>query len=171
VTSWRELERLDPELAAAGRPLLLNCAATWGVALLGTTRRDGAPRISPLCIYIVEERLLITVDGWKKRDLERDRRYSLHTYWTDGQDEFSVSGVASEPMTGDVLAALVTAEPRLGWSSIVRELDVSSAHSVIYRNFPGPGMYAEVSAWNTGTPTRRWVRDEPTPEETTTATV
>jgi hypothetical protein len=170
MTTWHVLADADRDLAAAGRKLLLNCAPTWGVALLGTTRSTGAPRISPLCIYITDDRLLVTIDGWKEKDLQRDPRYSLHTYWSDGQDEFAVDGRASDPLGGDDLALLVALEPRLQWSPIVRELTISSAHSVIYRNFPGPGMVAEVSVWTPGAETRRWVRDEPTPEDTITAT-
>ena len=140
MTSWRALRGIDPDLAEAGRKLLLNCAPTWGVALVGTLRPSGAPRISPLCIYIVDDRLVVTIDGWKEKDLARDPRYSLHTYWSDGQDEFAVAGTTSDPLHGADLEHLVDIEPRLRWSPIVRELDLESAHTVIYRNFPGPGM-------------------------------
>ena len=43
--------------------LLLNCGPAWGIALLGTVRADGSPRIGPLCVYILDERLYITVEG------------------------------------------------------------------------------------------------------------
>ena len=170
MTTWRELTNIDPGLAASGRPLLLNCAATWGVALLGTTRSSGAPRISPLCVYILDERLLVTTEGWKEKELARDNRYFLHTYWTEGQDEFAVAGEASQPLRGDDLASLIAVEPRLSWSPTVRELDLMSAHAVIYKNFPGPDTFAEVASWRPGMPTRRWVRDESPPETPSTPT-
>ena len=161
VATWTDLENAEPELASFGRQSLINCADGWGIALLGTTKRDGSPRISPLCVYLVDNTLLATVEGLKSHDLDRDPRYFLHSYWGDGQDEFAVEGEASDPITGDELRDLVQLEPRLKWCP-VRALAISSAHSVIYRNFPTSDMYAEVTIWNPSQGTRRWTRDEST---------
>jgi len=51
------------------------------VALLGTLRRDGSPRISPIEPYLVEGQLLIGAMAWSQRaaDLRRDPRYVLHS--------------------------------------------------------------------------------------------
>jgi hypothetical protein len=160
--TWAQLERDEPDLAAAGRTLLLNCAPTWGIALLGTTAADGSPLIGPLCVYVVDDRLVVTIEGKKERDLQRDRRYFLHSYWGDGQDEFGVAGEASDPLAPDDHARLVTIEPRLAYSPL-RELGIAKAHAVLYREFPTPQMYADVTVWQPDQPTRRWRRDDPPP--------
>jgi hypothetical protein len=51
------------------------------VALLGTLRRDGSPRISPVEPYLWEGQLLIGAMAWspKAADLRRDLRYVLHS--------------------------------------------------------------------------------------------
>ena len=75
--SWRDMELGAPELARLGVARL----ATAHVALLGTLRRDGSPRISPIEPYLAEGQLLIGAMTWtgKASDLRRDPRYVLHS--------------------------------------------------------------------------------------------
>ena len=86
-----------PELARLGMARL-NSAH---VALLGTLRRDGSPRISPIEPHIAEGQLLIGAMAWsaKASDLRRDPRYALHSVVT-GPDteegELKLSGPAVE---------------------------------------------------------------------------
>jgi hypothetical protein len=78
--SWRDVELGAPELARLGLARL-NSAR---VALLGTLRRDGFPRISPIESYIADGQLLIGAMAWsaKASDLRRDPRYALHSVVT-----------------------------------------------------------------------------------------
>jgi hypothetical protein len=165
MRSWTEVATEAADLASSGRKLLLNCAPAWGIALLGTIRADGSPRIGPLCVYILDGRLYITVEGQKERDLQRDPRYFLHSYWGDGQDEFAVAGEAGSPLDEEARTRLTGLEPRVRHSPMIRELGIDSAHAVTYQNFPGPDMYAEVVAWREGGATRRWNRADPPPPE------
>jgi hypothetical protein len=66
-----------PELARLGLVRL----ASARVALLGTLRRDGSPRISPIEPCIGQGQLLIGAMAWsaKASDLRRDPRYVLHS--------------------------------------------------------------------------------------------
>jgi hypothetical protein len=169
MRSWTEVAADAGDLADAGRKLLLNCTPAWGIALLGTLRADGSPRIGPLCVYILDGGLYITVEGQKERDLQRDPRYFLHSYWGEGQDEFAVAGEAGSPLDERKRARLIELEPRTQHSPVIRELRIDSAHAVTYRNFPHPEMYAEVVAWRDGEGTRRWNRADPPPPEDTTA--
>jgi Pyridoxamine 5'-phosphate oxidase len=75
--TWRDLEDGAPELAALARRRL----EAAGVALLGTIRRDGSPRISPIEPFFVEHELLLGVGARteKARDLRRDPRCVLHS--------------------------------------------------------------------------------------------
>jgi hypothetical protein len=165
MATWADLEAVADDLASAGRKLLINCAPEWGIALLGTTRRDGAPRIGPLCIYLLGGRLYVTVEGSKENDLRRDPRYFLHSYWGDDQDEFAMSGEVRDPAEGRERERLVELAPRSRHSPVIRELDIASAYAVTYRNFPTPEMYAEVVSWRAGGVPRRWKRIDGAPPE------
>jgi hypothetical protein len=69
--------------------------------LLGTLRRSGAPRISPIEPYFVEGQLLVGVMTWSQKadDLRRDPRYVLHsavTHPDSGEGECKLSGQGVE---------------------------------------------------------------------------
>jgi len=97
LASWRDVELGAPELARLGTARLDSAR----VALLGTLRRDGSPRISPIEPCIAEGQLLIGAMTWsaKAGDLRRDPRYALHSAVTgpdSGQGELKLSGPAME---------------------------------------------------------------------------
>jgi hypothetical protein len=75
--TWSEFATAAPELAGRARALL----AGPRVALLGTIRGDGSPRISPIEPYFVEGHLILGVmaRSAKARDLEHDPRCVLHS--------------------------------------------------------------------------------------------
>ena len=71
------------------------------VALLGTLRRDGSPRISPIEPYLAGGQLLIGAMAWSQKvaDLRRDPRYVLHSAVTgpdSGEGELKLYGQAAE---------------------------------------------------------------------------
>lgn len=104
LPSWRDVELGAPEIAQLGMARL-NSAR---VALLGTLRRDGSPRISPIEPYVVQGQLLIGAMAWsaKTSDLRRDPRYVLHSAVTgpdSGEGELKLYGSAVE--TGQDLRA------------------------------------------------------------------
>jgi Pyridoxamine 5'-phosphate oxidase len=75
--TWRYLEAEAPELARLGAERF----EAAGVALLGTLRRNGAPRISPVEPFLAAGHLLFGVMAWsgKARDLARDPRCVVHS--------------------------------------------------------------------------------------------
>ena len=97
LASWRDVELGAPELARPGMARLTSAR----VALLGTLRRDGSPRISPIEPYIAEGQLLIGAIAWsaKAADLRRDPRYVLHSVVTGpdtGEGELKLHGSATD---------------------------------------------------------------------------
>jgi pyridoxamine 5'-phosphate oxidase-like protein len=95
MNTWSDLESRAPALAEAGRKLLYQFGP--GLAFLATVRKDGAPRLHPICPTIVDGRLyaLILPSSPKCGDLKRDGRYALHTFPPkDQDDEFLVMGRA-----------------------------------------------------------------------------
>src|SRR3989454_12809196 len=96
MVTWRDFAAAEPELAAVGRSLLFQFGV--GLAFLATVRKDGAPRLHPLCPVLSNDRLfvLITPTSPKRYDLLRDGRYALQTFPQPkpGSDEFYITGKA-----------------------------------------------------------------------------
>src|SRR5262249_55342210 len=104
MVTWKEFEAAAPELARAGRSLLNQFGV--GLAFLATVRKDGAPRLHPVCPVLSDDRLfvLITPASPKRHDLLRDGRYALQTFPQPkpGSDEFYITGkavVVDDPAT------------------------------------------------------------------------
>jgi hypothetical protein len=97
--SWRDLAAAVPGLAAAGEARLIP------VAMLGTVRQDGSPRISPIEPHVHAGELLIAAMAWSQKaaDLRRDPRYVLHSPVTGpdtGEAEFKLYGSAVQSDLG-----------------------------------------------------------------------
>ena len=77
MISWHEFETEAPMIAQLGRQRLEGTR----VALLGTLRKDGSPRISPIEPYLSQRHLLFGAMSWslKTRDLLRDPRCAFHS--------------------------------------------------------------------------------------------
>ncbi len=95
--NWREFAESDPELASLGEAQF----ARTGLALVGTLRRDGWPRISPVEPFIAGGKLYLGM-MWrsvKALDLLRDPRCVVHSTVSDRagtEGEFKVYGRAVE---------------------------------------------------------------------------
>ena len=92
---WGDLERQQPRFAALGRERLVEP----GVVLVGTTRRDGTPRISPVEPLVWDEEFWLSMlpGSLKAADLIRDQRILIHSIVTsrDGAaGEYKVRGFA-----------------------------------------------------------------------------
>ena len=96
MVTWKEFAAVEPDLADVGRSLLFQFNV--GLAFLATVRKDGAPRLHPVCPVLSDSRLfvLITATSPKRFDLLRDGRYALQTFpqAKAGSDEFSIAGRA-----------------------------------------------------------------------------
>jgi hypothetical protein len=86
MASWSEFAAADPTLATGVRALLQQYGP--GMAYLATVRADGAPRIHPVSPVITDEGLYcFIVNSPKRRDLDRDGRYALHSYPPEETDD------------------------------------------------------------------------------------
>jgi hypothetical protein len=95
IADWRDVEQGAPEIARLGMARL----DAVPVAMLGTVRPDGSPRISPIEPYIVNGQFLVGAMTWSKKasDLRRDPRYVLHSVVTgpdSGEGELKLYGSA-----------------------------------------------------------------------------
>jgi Pyridoxamine 5'-phosphate oxidase len=94
---WGDFEAAAAEIARPGRERL----EVSRIAMLGTLRRDGSPRISPVEPYFVGGHLLFGAMAWSKKsaDLRRDPRCVVHSTVTGpdaGEPELKLYGRAVE---------------------------------------------------------------------------
>jgi hypothetical protein len=82
MATWVEFQQAAPHVAAVFER---RHAATGNLCFLGTLRRDGSPRISPMEPRFFEGDLwLVGMPGTMKfADLARDPRFTLHTATVD----------------------------------------------------------------------------------------
>lgn len=114
---WSEFEVDEPRLAALGRERLVEP----GVVLVGTIRRDGTPRLSPVepLLWDGELWLSMLLGSYKAADLRRDPRILVHNIVTgpDGAaGEYKVRGRAVEVGSHAVQEGYAReVRERLGW--------------------------------------------------------
>ena len=113
MATWEEFQHSQPGLAEAGRALLYQFGV--GLAFLATVRRDGGPRVHPMCPLIHRGGMYaFIVPGPKQADLHRDGRYSLHSFpCPDNEDAFYCTGrvqVVDDPATRRALSELFVTE-------------------------------------------------------------
>ena len=90
---WCEFVEQEPELAEHGRALIYQHGV--GLGYLATVRRDGAPRLHPVCPTLANGGLYLFIlnKSPKLHDMRKDGRYALHTFpMPEGDDEFYVTG-------------------------------------------------------------------------------
>jgi len=118
MASWSEFAAAQPRLAAAIRDLVHQYGP--GLGYLATVRSDGGPRVHPVSPVIRDDGLYCFIlDSPKRRDLDRDGRYGLHSYPPEEtDDEAYLSGRArqiTDQATVASLADAMRAETGVNW--------------------------------------------------------
>ena len=128
MASWSEFATDEPWLARSIRHLIQQYGP--GLGYLATVRADGGPRVHPVSPVITDDGLFcFVVDSPKRRDLERDGRYALHSFPPeDSDDEAYVAGHA-HPVTDHTrvaaLADRLRAAPQVDWRLFEFTVDVA----------------------------------------------
>ena len=118
MVTWATFEQEAPELAAVGTDRF----ASTGLALVGTSRRDGSPRISPCEPFIVDGDLYLGMMWQSKKalDLIRDPRCVVHSTVSDKmgtEGEFKAYGLALDVPEPERRAAYNrTLQEQIDWS-------------------------------------------------------
>ncbi|XTZ13526.1 pyridoxamine 5'-phosphate oxidase family protein [Micromonospora echinospora] len=128
MASWSEFATDEPRLADAIRLLLQQYGPGFGY--LATVRADGGPRVHPVSPVITDEGLFcFVIDSPKRRDLERDGRYALHSFPPEESDDEAYVAGHARPVTDqarvDRLAECFRAEPRADWRLFEFTVDVA----------------------------------------------
>jgi Pyridoxamine 5'-phosphate oxidase len=118
MASWSEFAAAQPRLAAAIRDLMHQYGP--GLGYLATVRSDGGPRVHPVSPVIRDDGIYCFIlDSPKRRDLERDGRYALHSYPPEEtDDEAYLSGRARQVTDAGTVASLagaMRAEAGVNW--------------------------------------------------------
>ncbi|TDB75359.1 pyridoxamine 5'-phosphate oxidase family protein [Micromonospora sp. KC723] len=136
MASWSAFATDEPRLADGIRLLLQQYGPGFGY--LATVRADGGPRVHPVCPVITDEGLFcFVVDSPKRRDLERDGRYALHSFPPEeSDDEAYLAGRArpvSDPAQVARIARVGRAAPQVDWRLFEFDVDVA----MLTRRGPG----------------------------------
>ncbi|GAA1802041.1 pyridoxamine 5'-phosphate oxidase [Planosporangium flavigriseum] len=128
MASWSQFAVAAPQLAASIHALVHQYGP--GLGYLATVRPDGGPRIHPVSPFITHDGLFcFVIDSPKRRDLERDGRYALHSFPPEiTDDEAYVSGLArlvTDPERVQRYAAEMRAEPLVDWRLFEFSIDVA----------------------------------------------
>jgi hypothetical protein len=151
MVTWKEFAAAAPEMAQAGRSLL-NQFGGVGLAFLATVRKDGAPRLHPVCPVLSNDRLfvLITPASPKRHDLMMDGRYALQTFPQPkpGSDEFYIAGQAVLVDDQAARAAVLRdARHMADESEAVFELLIDRVMHTRWENVLKPGMRSVHQKW------------------------
>jgi hypothetical protein len=149
MASWGEFAAARPEMARVLQELL-----DWiPITYLATVRRDGAPRLHPVCPVIAGGRLFVAVPVWspKRFDLKRDGRYAMHALPGKRDDEFYVTGRALliEDDTTRQLVAGAAAHAVLA-DDWIFELDIERAMTAYWEKRGQPDTYPVREFWQPG---------------------
>ena len=90
LATWEAFEGAVPDLAEAGARLFNE----HKIAYLATVRRDGSPRVHPVCPVLFDGALYVFISPTspKSHDLRRGGRYALHALPGKDDEEFLVTG-------------------------------------------------------------------------------
>lgn len=128
MASWSQFSTAEPRLAAAIRALIEQYGPGFGY--LATVRADGGPRIHPVCPVVTDEGLFcFLIDSPKRRDLERDGRYALHSFPAEDSDDEAYLAGRARPVTNltviDRLAREHRAAPDVDWRLFEFNIEVA----------------------------------------------
>lgn len=143
--SWSAFASASPRLAAEVKSLLEQYGRGFGY--LATVRRDGGPRVHPVSPVIADEGLFCFIMASpKRRDLERDGRYALHSYPPEHSDDEAYLAGRARPVTDPArrarVAAAHRAAPDVDWRLF--ELDIQVA---MVTRHGRPGERPEHHVW------------------------
>jgi hypothetical protein len=151
MLTWKAFAAAEPALAETGRALLFQFGV--GLAFLATVRRDGAPRVHPVCPVLSNDELfvLVTPDSPKLGDLLNDGRYALQTFPQPkpGSDEYYLAGRALRVDEASTRAAVLRdAKHMAAASEIVLSLQLDRAMHTRWEHPLTPQMRPVRRIWH-----------------------
>ena len=147
MTTWGQFSAARPDMAE----VLLKLLDWIPITYVATVRRDGSPRVHPICPIIADGGMFVAVPPWspKRHDLRSDGRYALHALPGKRDDEFYITGRASL-VTDEAVRALVaqTAKHEVRPDDWIFEFDMEHAMTAYWEKVGQPGTYAVRELWH-----------------------
>jgi hypothetical protein len=146
MVTWAAFAAAEPEMAELG----LRQLRKFGLAYLGTTRKDGSPRVNPVCPVIADGRVFVatSANSPKRLDLLRDGRYVLHMLPGKQEEEFWIRGRAKRVTDSRTRAMVVEAGAqraesdggplRIKPDEWLFEYDIDEAGTTVWLDFGTP---------------------------------
>lgn len=163
MPTWQQFEQEAAAMAATGRRLLYQFGI--GLGYLATVRRDGGPRVHPICPVQIEGRLWGLIGPSPKQgDLLRDGRFALHSFpCPDVDDEFYLTGAAlrcdDATQAERVRAAFRSTGGTSSGDEILFEFDLARALLATYKARGEPNNFPpRYDKWH-ATPLRPAIRE------------
>ena len=151
MVTWEEFSASSPTLAGIGEGLLFQYGV--GLAFLATVRKDGSPRLHPVCPVLSNKRLFVLVqpDSPKRWDLQRDGRYALQSFPQDRPDseEFYISGKAAIIEDPGIFESVFTdAKHQASKDEILFELKIDRVMRTKWEGFGTPDLRPVHTKWS-----------------------
>ena len=151
MATWGEFEDARPEMARLLLALLEHIPITY----LATVRRNGSPRVHPVCPIIAGGRMFVAVAGTsapqpspKRFDLARDGRYAMHAMPGERDDEFYVTGRAILVVAAPTRRLVSeTAGHTIRDDDWIFELGIEYAMTAYWEKVGQPGTYPVRTEW------------------------
>jgi hypothetical protein len=155
MVKWSEFAQAEPAMAEAGLAQLFQHGV--GLAFLATVRRDGGPRLHPVCPVLSNSRLYLFLlpQSPKRWDLERDGRFALQAFPQPCPDsnEFYVSGMAQRVEDPQSYSAVFSdAKHSASRDEVLFELLIERAMLTQWEGFGTPDFRSSHQKWVTPAP-------------------
>ena len=155
MKSWNEFALEDPELAKIGKELLFRTRI--GLAFLATLRKDGAPRLHPVSLFLCKDHLYVGIPATSPKcgDLQRDGRYALQAFPTpDGENqEFYIAGSAEAIQDATTRQQIIQeAQVQFGEDEMLFELLLDRAMHTKLENWGTPDERPVHKKWRATEP-------------------
>jgi hypothetical protein len=147
MVSWGEFAAAEPDMAK-----VLQSSLDWiPITYLATARKDGAPRLHPICPIIGKGRMFVAVNETspKRFDLKNDRRYAMHSLPAKNDAEFYMTGRATmiEDKASRELCAK-SAGHTVHDSDWIFEFDLEHVMTAHWEKVGKPDTYAVRKFWH-----------------------
>ncbi len=153
MTRWAEFATAAPELAEAGRRLLVGSDGI-AIGFLATGGASGAPHLAPVCPIFCGDDLFLSAGARtpKAADLRERGHYVLHAFLGADDEELQVAGRAEEVRDEDERAAVHAAIPFPAFrrSDPIFRLSVERCLWVYWERVGQPDTKAVRRRWRVG---------------------
>ena len=143
-----DLAAENPKLAEDGLAMIYQFKV--GLGYLATIRKDGGPRVHPVCPVIASGGIYVFIGNQspKLHDLLRDSRFALHSFPNPNiDDEFYLSGIAkpeTDQAVRDIVYETYTATGAFTSDDTLFELFPERALHAKYKSRPSwPPIYTK----------------------------